>query len=146
MSEIIDNSISQYAKLHNIPMYEVSDLRGTIIVLKNETDYLTLLKKNNVGALFFSYSVTDDSDEIDADIDYEEVQHQLEEDDFFKCKTKDARTMYLEEFVNLHYPHLRELMNHPNSFKKIPDFYFSFDRSRRSFYASQIFDSINESK
>ncbi len=252
MPAIFDNAISKYAKLHSISLYEISRFLGTDIVLKNENDYIALLKKYRVDTIFYSYTEIVDSDEDDTEIDYEEIQYQLEKDykflpvfsdmlssdeyitkldgiiekhlnvvevptyketiieysfflnsvgysyryiqtegskgdgssswgrasklchdceadilnwgkefarsvytekeeltnelrkdkEFIKCKTKDSRTMYLEKIVNLRYPHLKAIMTHPNSFKKIPDFYFSFDKSRRSFYAAEIYASI----
>ena len=256
MSAIIDNAVSQYAKLHRISMYEISRFHGTDVILKNENDYIALLGKYGADTIFYSYTEIEDNDEDDSEIDYEEIQYQLEKDykflpvlsdmlssdeyitrldgiikkhlnvveaptyketvleysflvnsvgysfsyvqeegskgddssswersfklchdcesdildwgkefarsvyaekeeltnglrkdeEFAKCKTKDARTMYLEELVNLRYPHLKAMMAHPNSFKKIPDFYFSFDKSRRSFIAAEIYTSIINSK
>ena len=80
MPAIFDNAISKYAKLHSISLYEISWFLGTYIVLKNENDYIALLKKYRVDTIFYSYTEIVDSDEDDTEIDYEEIQYQLEKD------------------------------------------------------------------
>lgn len=68
--------------------------------------------------------------------------------EFCNLKTKDKRASYFDEIIdneNKDYFALKTLKNNPGCFKKLPDFYMSFDKKGRSRYAEEIFERHNNS-
>ena len=61
---------------------------------------------------------------------------------FLNSRNKTARAMYYDYVANTQYPHLRAYLLHPTSFKKIPNFHFSFDKLARATYVEQIYENI----
>ena len=111
MSAIIDNAVSQYAKLHRISMYEISRFHGTDVILKNENDYIALLGKYGVDTIFYSYTEIEDNDEDDSEIDYEEIQYQLEKDYKFLPVLSDMLSSdeYITRLDGIIKKHIRRL-------------------------------------
>ncbi len=75
--------------------------------------------------------------------EFEELKKRLLADkEFAKCKTKDARLLRYDEIIDDCFPYLAMYKNEPNMMRKLPNFYFGFDKKTRSLYAERAYDKL----
>ena len=59
---------------------------------------------------------------------------------FLLCTTKESRLKYYDKIIINRYPYLYAIMTNQNSFRKMPNFYLSYDKKSRSYYAETVYE------
>lgn len=77
--------------------------------------------------------------------EYDSFKKKLQTDEeFAKCKTKDSRLLRYDEIIDDDFPYLAMYKNEPSMMRKLPNFYFGFDKKTRSLYAERAYEELGK--